>query len=939
MNTRIASAALVGIIGFLGARVNAQITVSTPVNGGLNEPYAVVVDATNNFYVTDSADNCIVRFDANTRAETTLAGIPSDAPGSNDGTPDQAHFNNPQGLLAVTIGGVNGLLVADSGNNLIRFVCLTNGVVTTLAGQTAGGPAVDAAGLNATFHTPIGLDQDSNGNVYIADWGNDAIRVMNLADPAFGVTNLAISGTSFYRPTAVAFAGPNQLWVADTGNQMIKLITLATPTSGSFSSYIGGNRVRGTNDAPFGPNARFDGPAGLLWVNGMGLLISDTLNNSIRLATNNPAYGVTNYAVVTFAGASGEGDGGSADGMAAAARFNSPFGLVKENWNTSFLVADLKNNAIRLIQDGLPKPQAPVILGVLTNYGQVSLFWSVSRDATSYNVKRSTSNGGPYTTIGSTSATNYTDQTVINGTTYYYVVSAIGAGGEGPNSAQVTATPPLPPVSDPQIGWVDFPATATPIPYTSVFHPVSSYVANNEVMIVIEGEAGSQTFYTYGATSTTNGIPDPTSTNSSARVGYEDGLSYGQAAVYSVAQIMPDVTYKAIGEKSDGSPNSAVVSARFQFVTGNPVVNGDNAAQFTVSDITTNAEIWYTTDGSEPTNAAPSVGPIPGGTTLSLQFPAGSNAFSFRAIAFRDHFQPSGIVSVLFSATNFVANTISFGFASGEASSDFVGSPGQNFYAPVTLQPLPNVDIYSLQFNLTVTNAGGNPGPAVMPNAFNFKSLLKKPIPGTDPVLYEPIPPLSFAAYASNPPPADQIVMYDGSPFLNMVITNTSLNLLGIGWLERFGMTNLYDTRIQQLISYSIAHDTLFTPASGKVVLGGYAFQIPLSASAGQTYQIQIGRPSATSDGIGEPGFDVYIATPTNGSLAGGSINAVKVVTVGQRKYVVGDCAPFRWFNAGDFGNTNLDNSDVEQVFQSAIYSLDDPPANSDFFDSMDSCG
>ncbi len=115
--------------------------------------------------------------------------------------------------------------------------------------------------------------------------------------------------------------------------------------------------------------------------------------------------------------------------------------------------------------------------------------------------------------------------------------------------------------------------------------------------------------------------------------------------------------------------------------------------------------------------------------------------------------------------------------------------------------------------------------------------------------------------------------------------------------------------------------------------------RFPASAAAGQTYQIQIGRPSATSDGIGAPGSDVYIATPTNGSLASGAINSIKIVTAGQRKYVAGDCAPFGWFNAGDFGNTNLDNSDVMQVFQSAIYSLNYPPPGSDFYDSMDSCG
>ena len=172
-----------------------------------------------------------------------------------------------------------------------------------------------------------------------------------------------------------------------------------------------------------------------------------------------------------------------------------------------------------------------------------------------------------------------------------------------------------------------------------------------------------------------------------------------------------------------------------------------------------------------------------------------------------------------------------------------------------------------------------------------------------------------------------------------MVFTNTALNLLGVGWLERLGGDNLYNTKAQTLISYSEPHDTLFTPDTGKVVVGGYGFQIPPSATAGQTYQIQIGRPSATADGVGAPGFDVYIATPTNGSLTAGAVNSIKDVTVGQRKYVAGDSAPFRWFNAGDFGNTNLDNSDVMQVFQSAVYKLDGPLPGSDFYDSMDSCG
>ncbi|MEI9959878.1 MAG: hypothetical protein WDM76_01735 [Limisphaerales bacterium] len=90
---------------------------------------------------------------------------------------------------------------------------------------------------------------------------------------------------------------------------------------------------------------------------------------------------------------------------------------------------------------------------------------------------------------------------------------------------------------------------------------------------------------------------------------------------------------------------------------------------------------------------------------------------------------------------------------------------------------------------------------------------------------------------------------------------------------------------------------------------------------------------------LGAPGSSVFIFAPTNGSLGAGTINALKNVTIGQLKYIVGDAYPFRWFNAGDFGNTNLENADVAQVFQSAIYQLNYPPFGSDFFDVMDSCG
>jgi fibronectin type 3 domain-containing protein len=72
---------------------------------------------------------------------------------------------------------------------------------------------------------------------------------------------------------------------------------------------------------------------------------------------------------------------------------------------------------------------------------QVTLSWSASTGATSYNVKRATVSGEPYTTIASPTTASYTDTTPANGTTYYYVVSAVNGGGESANSTQVSATP------------------------------------------------------------------------------------------------------------------------------------------------------------------------------------------------------------------------------------------------------------------------------------------------------------------------------------------------------------------------------------------------------------------------------------------------------------------------------------------------------------------
>jgi fibronectin type 3 domain-containing protein len=89
----------------------------------------------------------------------------------------------------------------------------------------------------------------------------------------------------------------------------------------------------------------------------------------------------------------------------------------------------------------VPPPATPTGLAATAGNAQVGLSWNASSGATSYNLKRATVNGGPYSTITNVTATSYTDTNVANGTTYYYVVSAVNPGGESADSAQVAAAP------------------------------------------------------------------------------------------------------------------------------------------------------------------------------------------------------------------------------------------------------------------------------------------------------------------------------------------------------------------------------------------------------------------------------------------------------------------------------------------------------------------
>jgi hypothetical protein len=112
----------------------------------------------------------------------------------------------------------------------------------------------------------------------------------------------------------------------------------------------------------------------------------------------------------------------------------------------------------------VPPPPAPAGLTANVVDSQVALTWPSSSGATSYNVKRSTTNGNGFAPILNTTGTNFTDSGLTNGTTYYYVVSAVSSAGEGPNSNQASATP------------VNGPADVTITVDPTKNHPISPYI-------------------------------------------------------------------------------------------------------------------------------------------------------------------------------------------------------------------------------------------------------------------------------------------------------------------------------------------------------------------------------------------------------------------------------------------------------------------------------
>jgi trimeric autotransporter adhesin len=266
-----------------------------PATSAQLAPDGVAVDSAGNLYIVGG---CVVRKVTN-GVITTFAGIgtfeavPGEACGyttSGDGGPAAAAQLDAPTSVAVDLAG--NVYIADQYNSVIRKV--TKGVITTIAGtgnltygySGDGGPAT-----SAQLFQPSGVAVDAEGDVYIADQGNDVIRKVTNGV----ITTIAGNGTEGYSgdggpatsaqlfgPCSVAVDAAGAVYIVDAGNAVIRKVT-----NGIITTVAGNGTFGYSGDGSLATTAELypDEGAGVAVDSAGKLYIADTSNNRVRLAS------------------------------------------------------------------------------------------------------------------------------------------------------------------------------------------------------------------------------------------------------------------------------------------------------------------------------------------------------------------------------------------------------------------------------------------------------------------------------------------------------------------------------------------------------------------------------------------------------------------------------------------------------------------------------
>lgn len=317
--------------------------------------------------------------------------------------------------------------------------------------------------------------------------GQDALRAHYMFDEGTGTTAADSSGNGFTGtltngPTwatgqiggALQFDGTNDYLNLGTNLSMLRNVPAATvagwvrmtslPASGAYRELVSisvGNATP-TNTSRIALSLVGDGTAADVFVGGRS---TDTeaqknLTANANLAAN------TWYHVAATIDFQNNSIKIYKDGVLSASAtvaFSSPFtadtasacaALASQDTGDSNFFAGLLDDvrvycrvlsAVEIQSLSSVIPATPTGLAATPGDQQVTLTWNAASGAVSYEVKRSTTSGGPYITVGMPNGTTFTDTGLVNGTTYFYVVAAENVNGQSANSAEISATPSAPP--------------------------------------------------------------------------------------------------------------------------------------------------------------------------------------------------------------------------------------------------------------------------------------------------------------------------------------------------------------------------------------------------------------------------------------------------------------------------------------------------------------
>jgi cellulose 1,4-beta-cellobiosidase len=384
-------------------------------------------------------------------------------------TDNQYRFLCENNVLKFHLNGVNTLTGALPPTNAWVHVAATwDGSTMVIYTNGIQEAAMAATGTIATTSDPLVIAK-KNGSTVAGDFFNgeiDEVRIYNRALGISEINTVMHAGDSL--PTA-----PGGLTAA-AGNGQVNLSWTAVSSASSYnikrSTMNGGSYA--TIGSSFGASYA---DAGL--TNGTTYYYVVSSVNSTNESANSaqasarPGVGVVFYIDVNYSGGASQilGAGNytlsqlQAAGMPndAASSCRIPNGwtvIVYRDDNfagpTWTLTNDTPNFTVFSgLNDNLSSckimagaiPSTPGGLTATAGNATGRLVWNTSSGAALYNLKRSTNNGGPYTPLAETTTTAFTDQPLANGTTYYYVVSALNVTGESANSTQVSLTPFIPP--------------------------------------------------------------------------------------------------------------------------------------------------------------------------------------------------------------------------------------------------------------------------------------------------------------------------------------------------------------------------------------------------------------------------------------------------------------------------------------------------------------